>query len=95
MPESVLRGTPIYVNRGGEKIALVPEIRLSRKRLGKRFSNRALTSLDPSALYLIDQHGVKRLTLRPPQKRPVRLIALSFLLVPLLSLLARRRKPNA
>ena len=95
MGKLMLRGTPIYANRGDEKIALVPEIRLSRKRLGKRLSNHALTSLDPSALYLIDQSGVKRLTLGPPKKRPLRLIALSFLLAPLLSLLARRRKPNA
>ena len=95
MGKLVLRGTPIYVNRGGERIALVPEIRLSRNRVGKRFSNHALTSLDPSALYLIDQSGVKRLTLGPPKKRPLLLIALSFLLAPVLSLLVRRRKPNA
>ncbi|HEY0070375.1 MAG TPA: hypothetical protein VGE04_10440 [Chloroflexia bacterium] len=94
MGKLMLRGTPIYANSGGEKIALVPEIRLSRKRLGKRFSNRALTSLDPSALYLIDQHGVKRLTVGPPKKHPLRLMAVSFLLAPLLSLLARRRQPN-
>jgi hypothetical protein len=94
MAKSVLRGTPIYVAQGRGRIALVPEIRLSRNRLGKRFPNRIFTSLDPYALYLIDKYGVKRVTLGQPKRRQMRLIALSFLLVPLLSLLARRRQPN-
>lgn len=92
MPKSMLRGTPIYATRDGEQIALVPEIRLARKTLGKGSANQVLTSFDPSALYLIDQTGVKRLGIGSPVKRQLQLIALSFLLGPLLNLLARRRK---
>ncbi len=96
MPKSMLRGTPIYATRGVEKIAIVPEIRLSRRRLGKHSSDRvrALTAINPSAFYLIDQKGVKRVSLEPMIQRQLLLVALSFLLPPALNLLARIRKKH-
>jgi phage/plasmid primase-like uncharacterized protein len=94
MQESEIRGTPIYLTNEGEQITLVPEIRLARRRLRKGSMNQVLTSLDPSALYLIDHRGVKRLAIGSQVKRQLQVIAVSLLLGPLLNLLARRRKLN-
>ena len=92
MPRTVLRGTPIYTTRGGERIALVPEVRLSSGRPLRRSPGQVPTTLEPAALYVIDQSGVKRIGLEPPAARWLRLLALSCLLGPALNWLSRREK---
>ena len=94
MAGSLIRGTPIYVARGDERIALVPEIRAIRKRFRAGPPSITLTALDPSAVYLIDRQGVRRLPLGLPLRRWLKLVPLSFLVGPVLYVLARWSKKN-
>ncbi|HYP21226.1 MAG TPA: hypothetical protein VEY08_14235 [Chloroflexia bacterium] len=90
MSKRVLRGTPIYATRRGERIALVPEVRLSSKRLLRRSSGQGGVTLEPAALYVIDRSGVKKVALESPTARGLGLLALSCLLAPALNWLSRR-----
>ncbi|HEX8221538.1 MAG TPA: hypothetical protein VF914_20285 [Chloroflexia bacterium] len=90
MSRMVLRGTPIYATRSGERIALVPEIQLSSKRLLRRSSGQGLIALEPAAVYVIDGSGVKRLALERPTARLLGLVALSCLVAPALNWLSHR-----
>jgi hypothetical protein len=88
----VLRGTPIYATCRGERIALVPEVRVSSKPLSSRASGPLLTTAEPAALYVIDRNGVKRVALGPARARWLRLLALSCLLALALNWLAHEEK---
>jgi hypothetical protein len=94
MSRRVLRGTPIYATRRGERIALVPEVRLSSMRLMRRSSGQGPVTLEPAALYLIDRSGVKRIALEPPTARWLGLLGLSCLLAPALNWLLRRESKH-
>lgn len=94
MAWSILRGTPLYVTRRGEKIALVPEIRYTRKRLRVARVTLHLVALEPAAVYVIDRHGVGRLALVGTAKLNLKLIAVASLLAPALNWLARRGHGN-
>ena len=94
MTKLTFRGTPIYVDRDRDRIALVPEIRHARKRLGRWHSCYALTALEPAALYVIDGSGVKRLALERPTARLLGLVALSFLVAPALNWLSHRGRKH-
>jgi hypothetical protein len=80
----VLRGTPIYATCRGERIALVPEVRVSSKPLSSRASG-LQTTAEPSALYVIDRNGVKRVAFARSRSRWLLLLALSCLLAPALN----------
>ena len=57
----IIRGRPVYVQVGDDRISLVPEVVAWRIRLGLRLSLRLVA---PSAVYLIDAAGVRRLDAR-------------------------------
>lgn len=92
MARRLLRGTPIFVTRQGERVALVPEVAVSRRQLYGNSRSLRVFSLVPASLHLIDKTGVKRVSLSLPATRPVRLIALAFLVAPIFSMLVRWRK---
>ncbi len=94
MPARTIRGTPIYVNRGEVEIALVPEVQTRRLRFLSGPSSATLTAVDPSAIYVIDRQGVRRLSLGSPLKHWLRIVPLSLLGGPALYLLARWSKRN-
>ncbi|HEX8229903.1 MAG TPA: hypothetical protein VF826_11405 [Chloroflexia bacterium] len=94
MARTIIRGTPIYVAQGSERIALVPEVRLVRRRFRARSSSLTLTALGPAAVYVIDGAGVRRLALGSSLKHWPKIVPLSFLVGPVLYLLARWSKRN-
>jgi hypothetical protein len=94
MPGSVLRGTPIYLTIGQERIALVPEVRRTGRKLRRGLATRSLITLTPSALYVIDRRGVRRVHLGPTAKPNMVVIVLAYLLGPLLHWLMRPRRTN-
>lgn len=91
---SVIRGTPFYAKVGNERIALVPEIVVSRKPVGNDASAATLTILKPAAIFVIDRVGVKRLAIGSPSKGRLAMIALSSLVGPALYLLVRSGRKN-
>ncbi|MDQ3928442.1 MAG: hypothetical protein M3328_04750 [Chloroflexota bacterium] len=95
MPRSVLRGTPIYVTGEGEKFALVPEVRRTRKRLRLGPTTFFVAALEPVAVHVIGRDGVIRLRLEARAKPTLKLLALAALLSPALSWLVRRERKDA
>ncbi len=94
MPATTIRGTPIYVTRGDERIALVPEVQTRRLRFQTGPLPPTLIAVDPWAVYVIDRHGVRRLPLASPIRRWLKKVPLALLAGPALYLLARWSKRN-
>ncbi|HEX8599349.1 MAG TPA: hypothetical protein VF952_12635 [Chloroflexia bacterium] len=94
MSGSIIRGTPIYVARGDERIALVPEVRALRRNFRRGASSLTLTAIGPAAVYIIDRRGVRRLALGTPLKHRHKIVPLWFLAGPLIYLLALWSKRN-
>ncbi len=91
MCASLLRGTPVYVRRGAETIALVPEVAVTSR---SHKSKPEVTAIQPSAVYVIDGSGVTRLAPGSGVKGQSKLVLLSLLLGPVLYLWARWSRKN-
>lgn len=91
---SVIRGTPIYANIGGERIALVPEVELYQRQGGEGISAAVTTEAKPKAIYLIDRKGVSRIPVDTSTPRYLVFICLSLLVGPAIYFLTRTRKQN-
>lgn len=69
------RGGPVFVIRGGERIAYVPEFATTELRIGG--SSRLPTRwVKPTSLHIIDARGVTIVRARDPRARRLALLAL-------------------
>lgn len=85
-PSQLHIGSPIYVQRGEATITLVPEVAVTG---GPR------SRIVPSAVFVIDERGVSRLTIADRRGKVLAAMALSGLLSTLpYFLFSRRAKSN-
>lgn len=94
MGRRLVRGTPIYVANQGERIAIVPEVAISRKAQKRKRMRYRVVQLEPEAVYLVDKAGVRRVAVGMPGPRRARLVVMAFLAAPVLSMLVRWRSRN-
>lgn len=84
------RGSPIYVRGDRGVIALVPEVGV-QEALMPRMAGLRMRALIPSAVYLIDGDGVRRIAFGRIRARHVALLLLALAAAPLQYLLAARK----
>jgi hypothetical protein len=84
------RGSPIYVRGDGGVIALVPEVGVRDMGM-PRISGMRLRALIPSAVYVIDGGGVRRVAFGRISARRGALLLLALVAAPLQYMLARRK----
>ncbi|HYP41089.1 MAG TPA: hypothetical protein VEX13_12090 [Chloroflexia bacterium] len=84
------RGSPIYVRGDSGVIALVPEIGVQEAGM-PHMAGLRLRALIPSAVYVIDGDGVRRMAFGRVRPGRVALLLLALVAAPLQYLLFRRK----
>lgn len=84
------RGSPIYIRDAGGVVALVLEVAVRETEMPLRVGLR-LRALIPSAVYVIDGGGVRRMAFGRGRARMLALLLLALAAAPLQYLLARRK----
>jgi hypothetical protein len=84
------RGSPIYIRGDSGVIALVPEGAVQEAQMPGTAGLR-MRALIPSAVYVIDSDGVRRMAFGRVRVRHVALLLLALAAAPLQYLLSRRK----
>jgi hypothetical protein len=73
----LVRGTPVYVRRGSDTIALVPEV--EELEFSPRPGGPLFVRSQVAAVYVMDETGVRRLAVRDVNRRAIALPLLGVL----------------
>ncbi|HYO49177.1 MAG TPA: hypothetical protein VEW94_04945 [Chloroflexia bacterium] len=84
------RGSPIYIRGDSGVIALVPEVGVQEARMPRK-AEMQLRVLSPSAVYVIDGDGVRRVAFGRVRPGRVVLLLLALVAAPLQYLLSRHK----
>ena len=75
--KQLVRGTPLYVRRGSDTIALVPEV--EERQISPRAGRPLFVRSQVAAVYVIDEAGVRRVAVRDTYGRAIALSLLGAL----------------